>query len=113
MSAPGAPAAQEGLTSPISLWHIFTPNQIAQVVSTPTMTLTNIALPGHIFQGTVVTKVTPFGTGSLIDASGTGVPGEFWARGAFNDIVGALLFALRNDIISDGCDALNGIPNNP
>jgi hypothetical protein len=112
MSAPGAPAAQEGVTTPILLWHITTPNQITQVVDTPNMTLTNIALPGHIFQGTVTTQVTPFGTGSLITASGAGVPGESLFWGVVNDIFGALWFGLRNEVIAMGCDAANGIPTN-
>jgi RHS repeat-associated protein len=112
MSAPGAPAAQENTTSPIDLWHIFTPNQITQVVNTPNMTLVNIALPGHVFQGTVTTQVTPFGTGSLINASGAGVAGESLFRGVVNDIFGGLWFGLRNEIISMGCDAANGIPTN-
>ncbi len=111
MSAPGAPAAQEGVTTPISLWSIFTPNQITQVVDTQNMTITNIALPGHIFQGTVTTQVTPFGTGSLIKANGAGTPDESPFMGVVNDIFGALLFGFRNEIIADGCDALNGIPD--
>ncbi|MFL6605691.1 MAG: RHS repeat domain-containing protein [Steroidobacteraceae bacterium] len=109
VSAPGAAAAQENTTSPIDLWYIFTPNQITQVVNTPNMTLVNIALPGHIFQGTVRTKVTPFGTGSLITTSGAG---ESWYWGVVNDIFGALWFGFRNAMISDGCDAMNGIPTN-
>ena len=111
MSAPGAPAAQEGVTTPVSLWNITSPNQITQVVTSSNMTIVNIALPGHVFQGTVVTQVTPFGTGSLITANGVGTPDESWARGVVNDVVGAALFGIRNEIIAMGCDAVNGIPN--
>jgi len=112
VSAPGAPAAQEGVTTPISLWHITSPNQITQVVDTPNMTITNIALPGHVFQGTVKTQVTPFGSGSLITVAGAGPPGESGFMGVVNDIFGALLFGLRNEMISNGCDAINGLPVN-
>jgi hypothetical protein len=76
------------------------------------MTLVNIALPGHVFQGTVTTQVTPFGTGSLITTGGAGVAGESWFKGVVNDIFGVLWFGLRNEMISDGCDAMNGIPTN-
>jgi hypothetical protein len=96
-SAPGAPAAQENITSPIDLWRIVTPNQITQVVNTPNTTLVNIARPGHVFQGTVTTQVTPLGTGSLITTSGAGVADESSFMGVVNDIFGAAWFGLRNE----------------
>jgi hypothetical protein len=108
MSAPGAPAAQDGVTTPIPLWHITSPNLITQFVSTPNMTITNLALPGHIFQGTVTTQVTPFGNGgSLIAAEGKGVPNESMWRGILNSVVGTTLFGIRNQIVADGCDTSN------
>lgn len=112
MSAPGAPAAQEGFTSPIPLWHITSPNQISQFVNTPSMTIVNTALDGHIFQGTVTTQVSPMGTGSTITTVGKGRPGESWWRSALNDVAGPILFTMRNYFVQTGCDAANGIPNN-
>lgn len=111
-SAPGAPAAVEGFTSPIPLWHITSPNLISQSVDTPNGTIVNTALAGHEFQGTVTTQVTPMGTGSLITTVGAGTPGESWWKGALDDVAGGLLFGLRNYLIQTGCDAANGIPNN-
>ena len=113
MSAPGAPAiTHDGVTLGISLWHVVSPNLIDQFVDTPSMTITNTALPGHAFLGQVTTQVVPMGSGSRINTVGNGVPGESWARGIANDVAGYILFGLRNYIIQTGCDAANGIPNN-
>jgi len=116
-SAPGAPPAQEDFTSPISLPPLipfgqgilpdyFTHrNPIAQLVSTPNLTLTNIALDGHVFfPGQVVTTVTPSGAGSVITTVGTG-SGD---HAIFNDTVGGLYFGLRNFLISFGCSFAGG-----
>jgi hypothetical protein len=120
-SAPGAPAAQEGFTPLINLPPLvpfdfakgilpdyFThPNPISQTVSTPTMTLTNTTVSGHVFYpGTVVTTVSPMGTGSVIDTVGTGNG----ANPNFNNFVGVLYFGLRNYLVQTGCDAMTGIP---
>jgi hypothetical protein len=77
------------------------------------MTIVNTALEGHVFQGTVTTQVSPYGTGSVITSVGTGAPGESSARGIFNDVVGSILFGLRNYLIQTGCDAANEIPTGP
>lgn len=102
-SAPGAPAiTHDGVGTPINLWSVFTPNPIYQVVDTPRRSLTNIALPGHAFLDQVTSTVEPLGNGSIINVVGTGVGGEAWWRGAFNNAAGYLLFGERNYLIQKG-----------
>ena len=82
-------------------------NPITQVVDTQQRTLVNVAEKGHVFYpGTVLTTVTPNGTGSIIETVGTGT-GD---HPLFNNFVGAAYFGLRNYFIQTGCDAANGIP---
>jgi hypothetical protein len=58
-------------------------------VNTPAMTIVNTTLPGHTFYpGTVTIQVTPMGTGSNIDITGTGTGDDPIG----NDIVGYLFF---------------------
>ncbi len=105
VSAPGAPQAQEGFTKQVNL---SGGNPISQSVSTPMMTIVNTTLPGHVFYpGTVTWQVSPAGTGSTIDVTGTGTG----AHPAFNDLVGELFFGLMSYLVQTGCDAANGIPN--
>jgi RHS repeat-associated protein len=89
MSAPGAPAAQEGTTT----INLFGNNPISQNVNSATMTITNTTLPTHIFYpGTVVIQVAPYsddlGNSSLITVTGTGT-GNY---PEFNDLVGEFIF---------------------
>jgi RHS repeat-associated protein len=111
-SAPGAPAAREGFTPYISLWHITSPNPIAQFVDTPNRVIVNTALQGHEFMGTVTTRVAPMGTGSVITAVGEGIAGEEPWRAVLNHVAGAILFNARNYIIQTGCNAAAGLPTN-
>lgn len=91
ISAPGAPAAREGLTTPIVLWGNDGNNRISQYVNSETRTIVNTTLEGHQFYpGTVTWKVTsgPGGHGSWITVTGTGSgPNPMW-----NNIVGLAYF---------------------
>jgi hypothetical protein len=72
------------------------------------MTIVNTTLPGHIFYpGTVTWQVSPMGTGSVIDVTGTGTG----AHPYFNDLVGEVFFGLMSYLVQTGCDAANGIPS--
>ena len=105
VSAPGAHAAQEGFTLQVNL---SGGNPISQLVSTPTMTIVNTTLPSHIFYpGSVTWQVSPMGTGSTIDVTGTGTG----ANPRLNNFVGKLFFGLMSFLVRTGCDAANGIPN--
>jgi hypothetical protein len=123
ISAPSAPAAQDGPTPFILLPPLlpssvpglgilpaafFTPNPIAQNVSVSGGTITNTALGGHIFfPGSVTTTVTPVGAGSIIQTVGQG-SGNY---PVLNNALGFLFFGLRNYFIMVGC-AGSGNPNN-
>lgn len=109
-SAPGAPEAHDGFEPRIELWHIWSPNPIAQDVSVKDRRLVNIALPGHVFQGTVTTTVTPAGSGSVITMKGAGDRPEGFFKSAWNNFVGWSSFTLRNFAIQKGCNILNGSP---
>ena len=91
-SAPGAPAAQEGITPLINLPGLpgYGPNPISQDVNSSTGTITNTTLPGHMFYpGTVVIQVTPSaGDTSNITITGTGTGND----PGFNDLVGEIFF---------------------
>jgi RHS repeat-associated protein len=91
MSAPGAPAAREGLTTPVVLWGNGGNNRISQYVNSETRTIVNTTLEGHQFYpGTVTWQVTsgPGGYGSMITVTGTGSgPNPMW-----NNMVGLAYF---------------------
>jgi len=60
ISAPGAPAAREGFTTPITLWGNGGNNRISQMVDSGSRTIVNTTLEGHQFYpGTVVWQVSP------------------------------------------------------
>ncbi len=104
VSAPGAPAAQEGHTEQVNL---SGGNPISQDVNTPSMTIVNTTRPGHIFYpGTVTWQVSPMGTGSVINVTGEGTG----AHAVLNDVVGILFFGMMSYFTQVGCDAANGIP---
>jgi len=103
VSAPGAPAAQEG-THELNLTG---GNPILQTVNTPAMTIVNTTLPGHVFYpGTVTISVTPAPDGSVIQITGTGTG----ADPLFNDIVGNLFFGGTAALIQNGCALEAGAP---
>jgi hypothetical protein len=106
MSAPGAPQAQEGLDRPVTL--LFG-NPILQTVNINAATISNVALPNHIFQGQVTTQVSAAYGGSQITTYGTGVAGVNIAIGALNTAIGHLYFGGRNIAVSMECDAINGV----
>lgn len=91
MSAPGAPAAREGLTTPVVLWGNGGNNRISQYVNSETRTIVNTTLEGHQFYpGTVTWQVSsgPGGHGSMITVTGTGSgPNPMW-----NNMVGLAYF---------------------
>jgi RHS repeat-associated protein len=69
-TAPGSPAAIDGLTKNIVLTG---QNPIAQYVSSRTMTIINVTQWGHrYYPGTVTLQVTPEPNGSRISVVGTG-----------------------------------------
>jgi len=105
MSAPGAPAAQEGFTPQIVLTGN---NPISQSVNSSTMTIVNTTLPTHSFYpGTVVIQVTPSGSnGSIINITGTGTSSD----PLINDAVGLLFFGSVADLIAQMCSGSAGIP---
>ena len=105
MSAPDAPAAQEGFTPQIVL---AGNNPISQTVNSSTMTIVNTTLPTHTFYpGTVVIQVTPSGSnGSLINITGTGTSSD----PLINDAVGIAFFGSVADLISQMCSGSAGIP---
>jgi RHS repeat-associated protein len=91
ISAPGAPAAREGLTTPVVLWGNGGNNRISQYVNSETRTIVNTTLEGHQFYpGTVVWQVSsgPGGYGSTITVTGTGTGPHPW----FNNLVGLAYF---------------------
>jgi hypothetical protein len=98
MSAPGAPAAQEGVTSPIILTGN---NPISQTVNSSTMTITNTTLPTHQFYpGQVVIQVSPSaGDTSVVTITGTGSGND----PEFNDFVGYLFFGGTATFFSTSC----------
>ena len=111
VSAPGAPAAKEGFTTPIDLDYIESPNQISQLVDSPSGTIVNTTLPGHaFFPGNVVINVSPSGSGSTIQINGQGTSSNWWGP-IVNDVVGYLFFGFEAVATEFGCDAANGIPN--
>lgn len=75
MSAPGAPAAQEGITQNVDL---FGHNPITQTVDSRTRTIVNRTEPGHeFFDGSVIITAIPQpNNGSLISIRGTGTNGS-------------------------------------
>lgn len=119
-SAPGAPAAQDGTTSMTlpslaSAWggggssflpaNFFTPNPIQQFVSTPNGTINNTAAQGHIFfPGSANTAVTPMVVGSTVQTVGNG-GGSY---PILNDVLGFLLFGLRNYSMAISCYYTSG-----
>lgn len=108
MSAPGAPQAHTGFTSPITLGGNNGHNQISQYVNPSTMTIINTALPGHqFFPGSVTMHVTPgpFGIGSVLSITGEGNG----ADPLFNDAVGYAYFGgvTATSVIAN-CDDFGG-----
>ena len=106
-SAPGAPAAQDGITTPINLWGIESPNPITQNVIPSTMTIINTTLPDHVFYpGSVTINVNSLGpSSSTITYNGTGNS----SSPILNDIVGYLYFGLMNALTTIGCAASSGM----
>jgi RHS repeat-associated protein len=86
-SAPGAPAAKEGLTPRIILWGN---NPISQLVDSGQRRIVNTTLPGHQFHyGTVEITVTPAGpNASDIKVVGVGDGGN----PNFNNYIGVTFF---------------------
>jgi hypothetical protein len=94
----------------IGLWRIWSPNPIYQIVDTPNRTITNVALPGHAFVGTVHISVEQRGQMSAINVVGTGVPGESAWRGMANNVLGYMLFSVLIHGVQTGCDAQRFLP---
>jgi len=104
MTAPGAPAAQEGFTRQITLTGN---NPISQNVDSSSGTITNTTSPTHEFYpGTVVIQVDPSGGGSVITITGTGTSSD----PLFNDAVGLLFFGSVADGVAWLCSPSAGIP---
>lgn len=78
-----------------------------QTVNTPAMTIVNTTRPGHAFYpGSVTMQVSPQGSGSLIQITGTGTgPNPY-----LNDLVGYLYFGLISYLTQTGCDLATGTP---
>jgi hypothetical protein len=109
MSAPGAPAAQEGFTPSIDL---AGNNRISQYVNTPTRTIVNTTLPGHVFYpGTVTIQVFPAAGGtSDIVITGTGSGDEPF----INDLTGYAFFGVVSaGSVAQVCSAEAGVPMAP
>lgn len=103
MSAPGAPAiTQEGPT----ILNLTGSNPIVQTVNSPTMTIVNTTLPGHVFYpGSVTIQVTPDQSGSVIQITGTGTGADPF----LNDVIGELYFGgVVAGSIQNGCALLTG-----
>ena len=101
MSAPGAPAAQEGTVAQIPLPGITSPNPISQSVNTPSMTIVNTTLQGHVFDpGQVAIQVTATSNStSDINITGTGT-GNYAAA---NDVISEILFGGIAFVVSQTC----------
>ena len=89
MSAPGAPAAQDGPPQQINLTG---GNPISQSVNSSTMTIVNTTLPGHAFYpGSVTIHVSPVGSsGSMVTITGTDTSSD----PILNDLVGYSFFGV-------------------
>jgi RHS repeat-associated protein len=106
MSAPGAPAAQEGFTPRINL---AGNNPISQYVNSSTMTIVNSTLPGHVFYpGNVTIQVVPAAGGnSDISITGTRSGNE----PLINDAVGYAFFGgVSASSVAQVCSARAGVP---
>jgi RHS repeat-associated protein len=105
ISAPGAPAAREGVTQSIDL---FGNNPITQTVDSQTRTIVNRTEPGHaFFDGTVVITAIPQpNDGSLVSIRGTGANDS----PVLNVIVGKVFFGLSAHTVSAQCATDHGIP---
>ena len=108
-SAPGAPAvdtSKDITTNTLTLAGNNGNNSIIQTVNSSTMTITNFALPGHEFRGTVTLQVHQLGDLVAVSVSGHGDPAvpESPGRMLFNDAVGTAFFTAAAEFALDaGC----------
>ena len=91
ISAPGAPYAMAG-THIVDLLPYGEGNKIIQTVDPSTMTITNVALPTHMFQGTVTIQITQNGDNVSVSVNGVGAGPEAPEKSIFNDAVGLAYF---------------------
>jgi hypothetical protein len=91
MSAPGATYAEVDRKGPIQLW-FGEGNKITQDVDIENKTITNIALPTHMFQGSVTIRVQQQGEFVAVNVEGRGAGPEDVETQIFNNGVGASYF---------------------
>ncbi len=91
MSAPGAPPiTPRDPNSPVTLLFGYPITQ-SVTLNGGTYTITNTALPPHIFTGTVVIQITPTQYGSYLSITGSGFSPSF-INALENDVVGYAFF---------------------
>ena len=105
-SAPGAPAVDTSKDVTTRNVTLVGNSPILQTVNSSTMTITNRALPGHPFRGTVTLQVHELGGNVAVSVSGQGDPAvpESLGQMLSNDLVGLAFFvAAAESAVAAGC----------